>query len=464
MTFTTPSFYLFLAAVYLAFRCCSARWRPELLLAASYLFYFLQGVVYQPLILVAVTIIAHAAGLSIGVTSDERKRLFIMWVCIVLCVGTLIAAKLNALTSGFVALGVSFYTLQAISYIVDVYLQRAAVMTRISDTALYLAFFPKLLQGPIERASVLWPQLRSEHPFEHANARAALLLFARGLFRKVVVADRLAVYVNNIYDDVYAYRGIVLVFATWTFALQVYFDFAGYTDMARAAARLFGIELSENFKHPYLARNVGDFWRRWHISFSAWLLDYIFKPVQFLWRRGGVLGTSAALLLTFALSGLWHGFTICFLSWGVIHGLFLAASTWYRPKRRALLTSFGLADSRWLPVWQVFVTFNLVSFAWVFFRARSFGDALFIIRSMFVPTTQGIGSFLHANGAMGGRDLGLMVVCLAALSACAIWPRIAQAINRAFAGRARWLWYYATAMLILIFGWFGRPLFIYGRF
>ncbi len=210
-----------------------------------------------------------------------------------------------------------------------------------------------------------------------------MLIFAWGLFKKVVVADRLALFVNAVYGDVHVYTGLPLVLATWFYAFQLYFDFSGYTDMALGSARLFNINLTQNFNSPYLATSVAEFWRRWHISFSRWILDYIFKPLQMAWRDWRTAGTAASLVVTFLASGIWHGVSWGFVVWGGLHGVYLATSVYYRPWQKKIHKALGITKSPLLKVWQTVVTFNLVCFAWIFFRANSLSDAFYIIGNLF---------------------------------------------------------------------------------
>jgi len=183
-----------------------------------------------------------------------------------------------------------------------------------------------------------------------------MLLFTWGLFKKVVVADRLALYADQVYNNVHDYTGLSLIIGTYAFALQIYFDFSAYTDMARGTGRMFSINLTENFNHPYLATSIADFWRRWHISFSRWILDYIFKPLQMEWRNWGQAGTALALIVTFLVCGIWHGATWGFIFWGLLHGIYMAASIYYRPYQKRLHKWLGVEKSTWLKWWQIFVT------------------------------------------------------------------------------------------------------------
>src|ERR1700733_4257563 len=279
----------------------------------------------------------------------------------------------------FVTLGVSYYTLQAISYLVDLYLGTAEPERHFGRFALYLGFFPKLLQGPIERSSNLLPQLQVLRGFDYENVRSGLLLFAWGLFKKVAVANRLSTYVNGVYYDPHGYSGITLAAATYMYAIQIYADFSGYTDMALGVARMFNIRLTQNFNSPYLATSIADFWRRWHISFSRWILDYISKPLQMQWRDARTLGVAAALMVTFLFSGLWHGVSLNFVVWGALHGVFIASSVFIKPWQNRTYELARLKNHSVRRFIQVFVTFNLVSFAWIFFRANSLADAWYVV-------------------------------------------------------------------------------------
>ncbi|GFO62339.1 hypothetical protein GMPD_02580 [Geomonas paludis] len=281
-----------------------------------------------------------------------------------------------------VTIGVSYFCFQAISYLADVYLEVEEPEHHFGYFALYLAFFPKLLQGPIERAADLLPQLKRPYQFDYHAVRSGMLLFTWGLFKKVAVADRFALYADQVYNHVHDYTGLPLLLATYAYAFQIFFDFSAYTDMARGVGRMFGITLTENFNSPYLATSIADFWRRWHISFSRWILDYIFKPLQMEWRSLGKAGAALALLVTFLVSGLWHGATWGFVVWGGLHGLYLAASVYYQPYQKRLHRWLRLDTSIWWRCCRILATFNLVCFAWIFFRAKTLGDAFHVVRNL----------------------------------------------------------------------------------
>jgi D-alanyl-lipoteichoic acid acyltransferase DltB (MBOAT superfamily) len=399
MTFCSFQYFLFLPVLFLIFCCIGEAYRKWLLLAASVLFYGALGVPYLLLALLAVTVITYFSGLLLGRCTDgpARKRLFWLGVAgnlLVLCslkYASFVSGYLAAFSGLFglqparfeigpvVSIGVSYYVFQAISYLIDIFIDFDPPEQDFGYFALYLSFFPKLLQGPIERAGDLLPQLRVPFEFNYENVRSGLLLFTWGMFKKLVVADRLGIFVDYVYGNVHGYSGTAMVLATYTYAFQLLFDFSGYTDMALGTARIFNISLTQNFNTPYLATSVADFWRRWHISFSRWILDNIFRPLQLLWKDWGSWGAAAALLVTFLVSGIWHGAKWGFIVWGLLHGVYLAASVFYKPWQKRIHKALGLQGSRVLKIWQTVVTFNLVCLSLVFFRADTIADAWYMI-------------------------------------------------------------------------------------
>lgn len=469
MAFNSLSYFLFLPLVYLIFHVTADRWRWLVLLTASYCFYGIFNAPYLLLVLLMITGISYVCGLRIASHQQETGRKRWLLTGAFSCVAMLALLKYlpflesqansifgfnSAFSSFIISIGVSYYSFQAISYLADIYLEIEEPERHFGYYALYLAFFPKILQGPIERAGDLLPQLKTAYRFDYDAVRSGMLLFTWGLFKKVVVADRLALYSDQIYNNVHAYTGLPLIIGTYAYALQIYFDFSAYTDMARGTGRMFGINLTENFNAPYLSTSISDFWRRWHISFSRWILDYIFKPLQMGWRDWGQTGTAAALIITFLVSGIWHGATWGFVLWGLLHGVYLAASTYYRPYQKKLYKKLGVEKSLWLKWWQIFVTFNLVSFAWVFFRANSLSDAFYLILNAW---KQPVSPLLQALFINGSRDLFVLFM---SLLLCIFGARGVFLLN----GKYRWLIYYIVIIAILIMGKFNDGKFLYGAY
>lgn len=399
MVFNSLTYLLFVPLIFAIFLLTGERWKWLVLLVSSYVFYaFLLHPVLL-LVLAGVTAMTFVSGRMIHASRGDAERARNLYLGVVGNLAVLfyfkylnfLAISLNqllALAHADVALPVpailvsialSFFIFQAISYLADIYFGSVEPEPHFGYFALYISFFPKLLQGPIERASDLLPQLHQPYVFSYERARSGLILFAWGLFQKLAIADRLGAYVNPVYANVHEQTGAALLFASYAYAVQIYFDFAGYTDMARGIGRLFGIELSINFNSPYMATSVADFWRRWHISFSRWILDYIFQPLQMKFRNLGKHGVTLALLATFTLAGVWHGASWCYIVFGLLHGIYLVSSTYYKPYQKKMYRKLGIEKAGWLKYWQRFVVFQLVTFAFIFFRSESIGDALYVV-------------------------------------------------------------------------------------
>src|SRR5262245_57764182 len=269
-------------------------------------------------------------------------------------------------------LGISFYTFETISYIVDVYLGRTKPVHNPLDYALYIMFFPHLIAGPIVRPRDLLPQLQRENRFSWARMQLGVQFFLLGLFKKAAIADFLATIADPIFKEPHLYASGAVWLGVLAYAVQIYCDFSGYSDMAVGTAHMLGFKLPCNFRMPYLAANITDFWRRWHISLSSWLRDYLYVPLG--GNRHGTWATYRNLLLTMLLGGLWHGAAWTFVAWGLLHGVLLAVHRAWPWKD---------AGGVWLRPFGVATTLLCVCIGWVFFRAQSFGDAWTILSAMF---------------------------------------------------------------------------------
>lgn len=471
MVFNSLSYLLFVPLVFVLFLLAGNRWKWLVLLVSSYVFYaFLQ----QPLLLLVLTVVillTFFSGRAIYASKNDAARVRNLYLGVGANLAILfyfkylnfIALNLNSLLElghasfavavppVLVSIALSFFIFQAISYLADIYFGMAEPEPHLGYFALYISFFPKLLQGPIERQHDLMPQLKAPYQFDYANIRSGLILFGWGLFQKLVIADRLGTYVNPVYADVHAHSGLALIFATYAYVFQIYFDFAGYTDMALGIGRLFGLQLTQNFNSPYLAVNVADFWRRWHISFSRWIQDYVFVPLQMKFRNLGKHGAALALLITFALAGIWHGASWTYIVFGMLHGIYLVAGTYYRPHEKKLYKRYGIDKSRWVKYWQRFVTFNLVTFAFIFFRSDSIGDALYVVSHFFnfTPDVQAASAGSLAFGQyvkyaiLSGKDAAELVIALLGLAV--VYLVFDGRLLRAKAGSTAWRWaaYYA---------------------
>ncbi len=441
MTFGSPGFVLFTLGVLVACAAFARHRRWIVLLVASGAFYAAVSSTAALAALAGVTVVSWAAALGIERHSGARRAKWFFWGGVLAPVGLLLGMKYVGFlveNIGAVAgwmgrtaqiaavplvatVGLSYFVLQALSYLIDVRDGAVRAERHLGRHALALAFFPKVIQGPIERAETLLPQIRDPRPLAISDVAAGARLFVWGLFQKHVVADRLAPFVDAVFSDVRQHPGLPLLVATYLYAAQLFFDFAGYSDMALGLGRAFGIRLTPNFSSPYLARSIAEFWRRWHISLSSWLLDYVFKPLQLGLRDWRTWGTPAALVVTFLVSGLWHGASWTFIAWGLLHGTYLAVSVLYRPLQRRIHRTLRLTGSPILGLAQVALTFHLVCLGWIFFRAPTLGDAVEATRLLVsrLPATVaqvGRGSHVEALLYLGqGRDAFLAAVAAIAV-------------------------------------------------
>ena len=284
-------------------------------------------------------------------------------------------------------LGLSFFTFQSIGYIADVYKKKIESERNPLDVALFVSFFPVISSGPIQRAGIFIPKLNTLHHFDYDNATDGMKLFAWGMFKKIVIADRIALYVNYVYGSVSEQHGLALLLATVLYSFQIYCDFSGYTDMATGIARYLGFDAGKNFDHPYFSKSVGEFWRRWHISLSSWLRDYVYIPLG--GSRVALPRIYLNLMITFLISGIWHGSTWNFVIWGALHGLFLCVE-------RATKTDFSKG-------FKIIGTFALVSFAWIFFRSENLHESFKIIKKMMCIPFE-IVRFFELRNSIGAKE------------------------------------------------------------
>lgn len=480
MLFNSLQFAVFFIVVVSLYFVIPHRFRWMLLLAASYYFYMCWKVEYIFLIMFS-TLVDYIAGLRMSMIPDKKGRKKYLWLSLVCNLGILFFYKYfnflsRSVTEVFQAwnifydapvfhvllpVGISFYTFQTLSYTIDVYRGRIPAERHIGIYALYVAFWPQLVAGPIERTHHLMPQFRERFSFDYSRVTGGLRLMLWGLFKKVAIADHLAVYVNRVYNHVGDYQGIPLMAATCFFAVQIYCDFSGYTDMARGAARVMGFDLMENFSRPYFAKSIREFWQRWHISLSTWFRDYVYIPlggkraVKWRWYYN--------LFVTFLLSGLWHGANWTFVVWGALHGCYLILEnmTGHFQARMA---------DRWCPGEGTFmnravrtgVTLAMVCFAWIFFRANTVGDAFTVIGKMFLIDPGNLGI-----GVVGMPSLLRSLVLLLILFAVDMTERRTdiQDVVARLPMAARWSIYTAVVWGVVISGIFGvRQEFIYFQF
>lgn len=395
MLFNSLTFAVFLLAAFILYHIVPVRFRWIFLLAASYAFYMNLHAAYG-LLLLFTTVLTYLLALALEKAPDQAKRKICLFCGILPLVGILLFFKLGTpvidrlnamIDAGRLALqpltlkillpaGVSFYFFQSMGYLIDVYKGKIHAERHFGYYALFVSFFPQLLAGPIGRADALLPQLKRERRFDYEKVTYGLKLMAWGYFKKLVIADVFAVTVNKVYDNAQSYVGLVFIIVTVMFAIEIYCDFSGYSDIAIGCAKLFGIELATNFKSPYLSFSIKEFWSRWHISLSTWFRDYVYIPLG--GNRVPKWRNCLNLFLTFLVSGFWHGSSMTYILWGAIHGLLQIAETFVYPKKRR-----GVPVTRRRHWWQLPITFALLCFTWIFFRANAIRDAFWIISRLF---------------------------------------------------------------------------------
>jgi alginate O-acetyltransferase complex protein AlgI len=484
MLFNSLQFCAFFFVVTSLFFIVPHRWRWLLLLVASCYFYMAFVPIYI-LILFLIIIIDYIAGMLIEKTQGNARR-YLLVVSIVANIGVLFVFKyFNFLASSLtdivslisqqpvphislrliLPIGLSFHTFQSMSYTIEVYRGRQKAERHFGIYALYVMFYPQLVAGPIERPQNLLHQFRERHDFDYQRVTDGLKLMTWGMFKKVVIADRLAVFVNEIYQSPQGYQGWLLIIGTVFFAFQIYCDFSGYSDIAIGAAQVMGFKLMDNFRRPYFATSIADFWTRWHISLSTWFKDYLYIPLggnrvpQWRWWSN--------LLIVFLVSGLWHGANWTFVIWGALNGLYLVGEIWTRNIRSRISSMLRLER---IPVLQkaiqMIITFSLVTFAWIFFRADNLSDAFYIISHLWPGYGQlGIGASISRLG--DPIDIGVAVgaiICLMIVEGF----QSQRSIRSMLAEQplvVRWLAYYILVIAIIVFAQINNPIeFIYFQF
>lgn len=396
MLFNSIEFAIFFPAVTALYFLVPQRFRVIALLIASCIFYmaFIPAYIF---ILFTTILIDYVAGIYIERGSGSTKGWLLFTSVVSTCLVLFFFKYLNFALGSFVGVagllgwhlprtvvniilpvGLSFHTFQSLSYVIEVYRGKQKAERNFLVYATYVMFFPQLVAGPIERPQNLLHQFREHHRFEYENVTAGLKRMAWGFFKKLVVADRLAIYVNDVYGAPRDYNGLQLTVATFFFAYQIYCDFSGYSDIAIGAAQILGFRLMENFNTPYYSRSVSEFWRRWHISLSTWFRDYVYIPLG--GSRVATPRRFANLILTFAVSGLWHGANWTYVCWGLLNGVYLIAGSLTIESRKVLFKAVGWGEDTFSrKLLMQMTTFLLICFAWILFRARNLNDAVYVM-------------------------------------------------------------------------------------
>lgn len=398
MLFNTVDFVLFFALVLIIYWIILDKIRYIWLLLASYYFY-MQWNQHYIILIIIVTTITYFGGIIIEKFSENtKKRIFVLTICLVICLGILAVFKyanfgvqiFNRILTAtgndsiicslklILPVGISFYTLQSLGYLIDIYRGDIYAEKNYFKFALFVSFFPQLVAGPIERSKNLLKQLNTPKRFSYENLRRGFLLVVWGMFLKVVIADRAAIFVDSVYGNYHTYGGLYIVFATVLFSIQIYCDFHGYSTIARGVALTMGYSLVENFNAPYFSQSVKEFWRRWHISLSSWFRDYLYIPLG--GNRKGLMRKNLNLLVVFLVSGLWHGASFSYIFWGELHGAYQVISNLFEPIKNRIRSFLNWRDKTPEKILKTCITFILITFAWLFFRAGGFMTALDMLK------------------------------------------------------------------------------------
>ena len=485
MLFNSLHFALFFPIVFTLYYLIKPKFRWILLLIASYYFYMSWNPIYILLILFS-TVVDYGVTVFMERTASQFRKKLLLAVSLFANLGLLFTFKYLNFFNSIVAdsltafgyeysysplnillpVGISFYTFQTLSYTIDVYRGNQTAQHHFGKFALYVSFFPQLVAGPIERSTHLMPQFDQTFDFDYKRITDGLKLMFWGLFKKVVIADRLSIIVNQIYNNPNEYDGFALLLGSVFFAFQIFCDFSGYSDVAIGVAKVFGFDLMQNFRIPYYSKNISEFWKRWHISLSTWFRDYVYIPL------GGNKVKKPRwffnLFITFFISGIWHGANWTFVAWGALHGFYLIAAILLAGLKNKINHLLFLDRNPFVfKLVQVLTTFILVDFAWIFFRANSMSDALLIIQKIgqinFV-----LSQWIESLYTIGTDKTGLIVAVLSILimEVVHLFDRDESFINKLnrLSTPKRWALYYVFILYFLFFGTFSQQDFIYFQF
>lgn len=499
MLFNSIPFLIFFPIVAFIYYLVPKRFRYLWLLAASYYFYMCWNASYALLLLFS-TGVTYACGLLLqhfgrSENADVSKLTFRKKICVgvslVLNLGILFTFKyfnffldninrvlghlgMEAIVPSFSLLlpvGISFYIFQALSYTIDVYRGEIDAEKNFFRYALFVSFFPQLVAGPIERSGNLLTQLRVPNAFKAENIRNGLITMLWGYFLKLVIADRIAMYVDEVYGNYPAYPGVYLLIATVLFAFQIYCDFYGYSTIAVGAAKVMGFRLMENFNCPYMSTSISEFWRNWHISLTSWFKDYLYIPLG--GNRKGKLRKYINLMIVFTVSGLWHGANWTFIIWGILNGFFQVigdVTAKLRCKLNSLLKLQPASTSH--KIFQIIFTFTLVDFTWIFFRANSITDAKNIIYSILTVRNPWILTDMTIyNAGLNQRGFTVLLISLIILLIGDFLKKRNFNFKTWLDNQElwfRWLFYFTAIASVLTFGIWGTAYdaaaFIYFQF
>jgi alginate O-acetyltransferase complex protein AlgI len=424
MVFTSFNFLVFFPLILILYFFTPARYRWITLLVSSYFFYINVKPVFA-IITVIVTLVTYLFTSLMDKTINESRRKVFLVFNIVLILLPLFFFKyfvdinrgiFNMLDSFhvrwvlpdmklFLPIGISFYTFMAIGYTVDVYNEEIEAEKNIGILALFISFFPLILSGPIERAKNMLPQFKEHKNPDYLLVEQGIKLMLWGYFMKLVVADRVGIYVDAVYNNIGQHNGTTLFFASVLYPFQVYSDLGGYSLIAIGVSKALGISVMQNFNRPFFSTSMSEFWRRWHISLISWLTDYVFTPLSFTFRKYKIWGVVIALMITFLISGIWHGAKLTFIVWGLLQGTFLSIEALTNRRRQVFEKNHNLGKKWWYIFIGIFLTFSLFAASQIFARAENLDDSISVYRKILTDPGPlfigGLQQFIYCISATG---------------------------------------------------------------
>jgi alginate O-acetyltransferase complex protein AlgI len=506
MLFNSTEFLIFFGFVFTTYWFLPHKWQNRFLLACSYLFYGSWNWKFLSLIIIS-TFVDYFCGIYVHESREEKRKKQFLVISLVANLGMLgffkyynffiteasgllsaVGLKTSISTLNIILpVGISFYTFQTMSYTIDIYRRKLEPTKDFFDLALFVSFFPQLVAGPIERALHLLPQISKQRNFEYDSVVTGLRLAAWGMFKKVIIADRIAAVPDTVFNNVHDYAGIPLIIATVFFAVQIYCDFSGYSDIARGTAKMLGFDITINFNLPYYSKNPVEFWERWHISLSKWFQDYLYFPLamHYMRKTRGVFNKYKAHFYAMTLIGLWHGANWTFIIFGAYWGLVIIAyikikeylNTNSKKITNPLIKNIFMQSSSYGNMINMTIMFLFVCVGWIFFRANNISDALYILTHAVTGTVKSVYEVTVLSGSIKneiiGNGLGVsgfeFIVCLLLIGLMEVvhYTQSRVDIGKLFTTKpiaVRWAVYYASIIIMIFYAPSAGQQFIYFQF
>lgn len=485
MDFVTLEYFVFLVSLTVLFYFVKTGYKAVFIVISNLVFYYFFGILFT-LIFYSVVLITYSGGVLLN-RKQGGNKLSLLWIFVLMISAVLIFFKFQKFfysgTQLLFPIGLSFLVFKSISYLIEIYRGNNTFKVTFVNSLLYLSFFPSIRSGPIDKPNVLLSQFENKIEFDIDNILFGIKLILWGVFKKIVIADRLAFFVGNIYDNPYNYKGFPLVLSTILYSLQIYYDFSGYTDIALGSANLLGVKLTNNFNRPYFSKNIQEFWRKWHISLSVWLRDYLFLPVSYFFaskfiknkftaKKFDILSYAIGIFTTMLIAGFWHGNGFNFIIWGLLFAFYITFARVFKKLKSRMVRIAGIKRFPFVySLFQIIITFSLVSFAWTFFRANNVNDAIYIIKNSFFGLNNisvyiyGFRDVINGITEFDNSYAEFVYVCFFVIIAEVLQVSIndKEFINR-YPVVLKWVVYYFLIFSILLFGVSHFQKFIYYNF